>query len=297
MSERAQTGPLNPLHWFPEFWQLGRRRTASTGAFAGTLSMRGRHRGIGRRGVLPGHAAGLPLRPRRPGRLPRRWSRQRTAAVPGNHRAFALVAAADRAGDGRPGQRVSRLHVRSGGRGARHGFGHRGVSLQGRTDSAARTAGEDPRQCGDAGHGRLRRPRRTDCADRRRLRFVAGRTAALAAGRATLAHGRRHGRRHRRHLPRPAGRRPLRRRGAVPLARLRVGSRHPRGAGLHHRLLHVRPDLRPLDRAWAGVRSSTCPPLWQARSLSPIRSTCSPTWCWPCSWSCWPCCTRAASTA
>src|SRR3712207_8673837 len=37
---------------------------------------------------------------------------------------------------------------------------------------------------------------------------------------------------------------PVRGRGALPLPGLRVGGDHPRGAGQHHRLLHLRPGLR-----------------------------------------------------
>ena len=71
-----------------------------------------------------------------------------------------------------------------------------------------------------------------------------GNCAAAAAGRAAHPDGGRHGSRRRRHLPRAAGRGPLRRRGPLPLARVRVGGHHPRRPGQRHGLLHLRPGLR-----------------------------------------------------
>ena len=104
-----------------------------------------------------------------------------------------------------------------------------------------------------------------------------GRLVAVAAGRAADADGRRHGRRHRRHLPCAAGRRPVRRRGAVPLAGFRVGSDHPRGLASVIVLLH----LRHWYSGWQ--------PLFRHRrdaDRSRIPGSCCRTCCWRCSWSC-----------
>ena len=83
-----------------------------------------------------------------------------------------------------------------------------------------------------------------------RVRFISGQPAAFAARGAAHPDGGGHGGGRGGHFSGAAGRGPVRRRGAVSLARLRIGSHHPGRAGQRHRLLHLR------LRSSAGSRSS-----------------------------------------
>ena len=90
------------------------------------------------------------------------------------------------------------------------------------------------------GTRRIGRPRRPDRANRSGLRLLVGQSVAIARRRSPHPDGRRHGSGHRRHLSRAVGRGALRRRSALPFARVRAGSHHARGNRQRGFLLRLR---------------------------------------------------------
>ncbi len=282
---------LEPAALVPRVPRTGQAATAIPGSLARAFSAGGRRLRRWRHRLLCRLPGRVPLRARSRSGLPPARAGRRTRTLRARTRRAAPVAAAAHSRHRRPPQRLHRLHVRPGGRGARHRRRHRRLPLSPGQDSAAGAAHQDRRQRPDPRHRRLRRPRRADRPDRGRLRLVSGQAAAPAARRAAHPDGGRHGGRRRRHLPRSACRGPVRRRGPLPLARFRVGSHHPRRPGQRHRLLHLRHRLRLAAAVHAVSRD--------IRQISPstTRFSCSPTCCWRCSWSFWPCSTRALSTA
>ena len=224
----------------------------------------GGHRGgPGGDRVLRGHAGRRALCPGRCGRLFRRAAARRRsfdAWLPARDTPFYpwLLLVIPTVGGLLSGVLVFTLRAR-GGR-ARHRRRDRRLPSPAGADPAARAAGQDHRQRDHARHRRLGRPRRADRPDRRRLRLVAGQSAAAAARRTPRADGGRHGRGHRRHLPRPAGRHDLRRRSALQLAGVRARSDHARRHRQRGLLLRLRRLFR-LETAVQHPRSDLQQPL------------------------------------
>ena len=275
--------PLHPLRWFPEFWELGSRRLRPQMRLLGLSLVVGVISGLGAIVFFAACQLVIALFPRSDRRLPSgsaqaaNSGRCCTKRIPPLRPWLLLVVPT-------VGGLLSGLIVftpGARGRGARHRRGHRRLSLPPGADSPAGAAGQDRRQRADPRHGRIGRTRRADCADRGRLRLVSWRRAAAASCRAAHPDGGRHGRGHRGHLSRAAGRGAVRRRGALSLARLRVGSDHSRGPGQRDRLLHVRLGVRLDAAVHSHARSDRRAHVRQPAAVGALHAAGDGRWsCW-----------------
>ena len=211
-------------------------------------------------------------------------ARGRTAR---RHLSLALVAGPARSHGGRVDLGHPGFHLGAGGRGTWDRCHDPGVSSGRRHDPGAGPVHQVGGLDHHDRHGRVGGPGRTDRPDRFGVWLLPRPGAEAAAQRAANPHAGRSGGRRRRHLPGPAGRRSLRRRGALLVHGLRVRGAPSLPGQLDRGLLDVcpvhhaeadlqlaPPDLsgtgrpapvRGLDADLCGVRLALCPRLlWAA---------------------------------
>ena len=231
--------PSHPLRWFPEFWELSHKRLRPQARLMGLSLVVGVIAGLG---AIVFYAAcqvvfhyaldvGAGYHPHAPAGEPPLFEDTQEPLRPW---LLLLIPVARRTH-----QRLHRVHVRSGSRGTRYGFRHRRLPSSPGGDSSTCAADQDHRQRLDHRHGGFRRARRTDRPDRGRVWLLPRPLAAPERDGAAHPHGGGHGGRGGGHLSGTAGRGALRRRGAVPFARFRIGGHHSRGTCQRHGLLHV----------------------------------------------------------
>ena len=218
--------PSHPLHWFPEFWELGRKRIRPQARLLGLSLLVGIISGVGAvvfftacqivshyaLGVVVGYHAGAPG-----GEPPLLAETVRSfhpllllvvLTLGGILSGFIVFTLAPEAEGHGTDAAIAAYHYHNG-------------HIRGRVPLVKMVASAIT--LGSGGSGGREGP----IAQRRRLRVVLGDRAAPPSRGMPGPHGGRHGGRGRRDLPGTVGRGPLRRRSPLPLAGVRVRSYHP----------------------------------------------------------------------